>query len=262
MSDSPPAPAPLHRLTWGPSDGPTVILVHGLTGTAALWADVAERLAAAGRRVIAPDLRGHGASPKTGDLSLAGHAADLTALLEQTGPACVVGHSLGAAVAWTVAAARPDLVRRLVLEDQHPDANPGGWRGWQDWAGAWPARFDSRDEGLEFLAAAGRSASWWIPSLVEKDGATWGWSFDMDAVVATSQSLSATESWGTLAQIQAPTLLLRGAKSPHLRQDVAERMAAAMPRCELAVVPERDHWVHEEPAPYAAILLDFLHRPD
>lgn len=235
----------------------TILFLHGLTGCGALWGPVAERLD--GRfRTLAPDLRGHGSAPRTPTYRLADFAADAIALLEQQGPAHLVGHSLGAAIAWIVAAERPDLVRRLVLEDQHPDPRPDSWKGWEEWAAAWPKAFASREEGVEFLRLAGRTASWWIPSLTERPDGSWGWAFDFGAVVAAARELGQVDSWQTLARVQAPTLLLRGAESPHLKPEVAEQMARTIPHCRLVTVADADHWVHEQPEPYAEILAEFL----
>jgi len=250
-------PVDLHRLTWG-EKGPLVVLVHGLTGRASLWGDVARRLAAAGYRVVAPDLRGHGASPRAASYTLAEHTADLIALLEATGPAHLVGHSLGAALAWRVAAGRPDLVQRLVLEDQHPNAAPSGWQGWRDWAAAWPDAFASEEEGLEFLRHSGRTADWWRPSLQALPDGTWGWAMDKTAVVETARSLCETEGWADLSRLRCPTLIIRGADSPHLKAEVAERMAATIPGARLVTVPGRDHWVHREAGPYTALLTEFF----
>jgi len=52
----------IHFLDWGGAAGPGVVLVHGLSASAWAWTAVARRVAAAGRRTVAMDLRGHGLS--------------------------------------------------------------------------------------------------------------------------------------------------------------------------------------------------------
>ncbi len=251
-----PQPIKLHLTAWGDPSLPPVVLLHGLTGRASHWAPVAHALP--GYRVIAADLRGHGDSPRAATYTLADHTADVIALLEETGPAHLVGHSLGAAIAWLVATERPDLVRTLVLEDQHPDTIPGAARGWADWAAAWPPAFNSREEAVDFLKAAGRTFDWWLPNITQKPDGTWGWAMDFQAVVDTAASLGATDSWDTLQRVTAPTLLIRGEKSPHLKPDVASRMAEVIPSCRLVTVPGTDHWVHREAGPYARLLSEFF----
>jgi len=107
----------------GPAPGvrpPTAVLVHGVTGWHRTWWRVAPKLADRGWRVVAVDQRGHGHSPRIEAFTTVGQwAADLAAAIERVGaPAdALVGHSLGAAVSAELASTRPDLVRRLVLED-------------------------------------------------------------------------------------------------------------------------------------------------
>jgi len=103
----------------GPTDGPVILLVHGLMSDSTTWARPARLLAAAGFRVIAPDLLGHGESskPVDGGYLLPDFAETLHRLLDElgTGPVTVVGHSLGGAVVMQLAGDHPQLVRRLVL---------------------------------------------------------------------------------------------------------------------------------------------------
>ncbi len=104
---------------WGSGEiaRPTAVLLPATAATAADWDTIAEDLSR-DRRVIALDLRGHGASDWPGTYSIDAMADDVRELLPRLGrPLDLVGHSLGGLVAWSVAAADPSLVRRLVLED-------------------------------------------------------------------------------------------------------------------------------------------------
>ena len=97
--------------------GPPVVLVHGLGGAATNWTELAPLLARR-RRVLVPDLPGHGRSEplrRLQDLgSLADHVADL-AEAEDVLPAAVVGNSMGGVVAVRLAVRRSDAVSALVL---------------------------------------------------------------------------------------------------------------------------------------------------
>jgi len=92
-------------------DGPPLLLLHGFGGAAWNWCEVAPLLA--GRRLLIPDLPGHGGSAPLPAPSLTGFADAVAPLLDE--PAGVVGHSLGGVVALRLAERHPELVRGLVL---------------------------------------------------------------------------------------------------------------------------------------------------
>src|SRR5688572_15914176 len=100
---------------------PVAALVHGITGWWRTWWRVGPALADLGWRVIGIDQRGHGESPAIDGVATAESlAADLALTIEGIGARpldLLVGHSLGAAVSMEVIAGRPELARRLVLED-------------------------------------------------------------------------------------------------------------------------------------------------
>nr|WP_254552372.1 alpha/beta hydrolase [Kitasatospora sp. MMS16-BH015] len=98
---------------------PIVVAVHGITANALAWGEVARQLA--GRaELVAPDLRGRGASRAvSGPYGLARHADDTAELIGALGLGRVVlaGHSMGAWVAALTAVRHPELVERLLLVD-------------------------------------------------------------------------------------------------------------------------------------------------
>ncbi len=121
----------LHYLHWPAAHATPerFLLIHGLTRTAWTWLPIGRRLAAAGHAVIAPDLRGHGAS----DAPLQGYELEslaLDALTVAAGagwgevvegpPVVVAGHGLGAMVAAETARLQPASVAAVALVD-------GGW---------------------------------------------------------------------------------------------------------------------------------------
>jgi esterase len=96
--------------------GDPLVLVHGLGGAAANWLALAPLLLP-GRRLLVPELPGHGGSSAPAAApSLNAYADPIALLLErETGPVPVVGHSLGGAIVLRLAIRRPDLVNALVL---------------------------------------------------------------------------------------------------------------------------------------------------
>src|SRR5881398_2245900 len=97
-------------------EGEPLVLIHGLGGAAANWLALAPLLLP-GRRVLIPELPGHGGSaPLPAAPSLNGFADRIALLAErELGQTAVVGHSLGGAISLRMAIRRPDLVSGLVL---------------------------------------------------------------------------------------------------------------------------------------------------
>lgn len=110
--------------------GPLVVLLHGWPESWYSWRHQFAPLVAAGYRVVAPDQRGYARSEQPSDptaytmLHLAG---DVIALIKELGEeqAVVVGHDIGAPVAWVTAMLRPDVVR-AVAGFSVPPALPAG----------------------------------------------------------------------------------------------------------------------------------------
>lgn len=99
-------------------DGPTIVLVHGITESRRTWDPLFPKFLAEEHRVVLVDLRGHGDSSKVPPYDLATMARDLGAVLQAEGvdDALLVGHSLGGAVVSAYAAGGP--CRGVVNVDQ------------------------------------------------------------------------------------------------------------------------------------------------
>lgn len=96
--------------------GPPLVLVHGAGGSADLWQPQLDGLGDIAR-VIAPDLPGHGPERGRGGQSIVAYADWLAGFLDALGggPVVLVGHSMGGAIAQTLALARPERLAGLIL---------------------------------------------------------------------------------------------------------------------------------------------------
>lgn len=109
-------------------EGPPVLLLHGFPDCSALWRHQIPALVDAGYRVIAPDLRGFGASDHPAEVEayrLEVLISDVVGILAALGEqrVSVVGHDWGAALGWALAATVPERVDRLAaLSVGHPAA--------------------------------------------------------------------------------------------------------------------------------------------
>ncbi len=109
--------------------GTPVLLLHGFPDSWHLWRTQIDALSSSGFQVIAPDLRGHGASDRPEDVAayrMPELTADILAVLDHlgVGRTAVAGHDWGAALAWNFTHRHPEIVERLaVLSVGHPGAN-------------------------------------------------------------------------------------------------------------------------------------------
>ncbi|MFF8828721.1 alpha/beta fold hydrolase [Streptomyces sp. NPDC015131] len=146
----------LHTTTWGEGDR-IALLVHGIMADHRTWRRVGPALAGRGYRVVAVDLRGHGASARAGAYTAHDFADDLVETLPG-GADLAVGHSLGG-LALSLAAARL-APRRAVYADPawNLPAGEDGYRGelfagfkaaTREAVAAMNPRWDAEDVGIE-----------------------------------------------------------------------------------------------------------------
>jgi pimeloyl-ACP methyl ester carboxylesterase len=190
---------------------PTIVILHGLIGSSREFTPTARALA--GRRVVLVDLRGHGRSTRhPADLSRAAFVSDVAAVITElgrfgiAGPVDLVGQSMGAHTAMLVAAAHPELVRRLVLlECDEGSGSPEDHEELGGWLRAWPVPFPSREAAVEHLGD-GPLAQAWVNDLEETARGLMP-RFDADVMVETIRAV-AVPRWQEWAAVEAPTLVV------------------------------------------------------
>jgi 3-oxoadipate enol-lactonase len=248
----------VHHVEEGPADAPALVLSHSLGATLATWAPQAEALARR-FRVVRYDLRGHGRSPVApGPYDIADLGADLVALLDRLGiaRAHLGGISLGAMASLWVAARFPERVDRLVV--CCTAARMGPPAAWAERAAA------VRAQGMAAIADA-VVARWFTPAHQARRP---------DEVAAMRAMVAATPAAGyaaacgviermdlgpELPAVRAPTLAVAGADDPATPPEELRRIAAAVARGRLAVIPDAAHLANlEQPAAVTALMLEHL----
>jgi pimeloyl-ACP methyl ester carboxylesterase len=224
----------LHHRDEGPRAAPAVVLLHGGASRGATWDSFTPALLAARYRVVVPDLRGHGGSPRSRSYTLENHRQDVVALLDRLGleRVTLIGHSLGGFAATLVAQAQQGRVARLVLED--PPVPP-------------------REAGTGKLSL-GRLL---LLSIGTADPRR---RYDRLALTSAIAQLRQAQPgwWDALPGITAPTLLLSGGPGSHIAPAHLARVAALIPRCELVTVPV-GHRIHSTaPDAFRETVLNFL----
>ena len=234
--------------------GPKVLIVHGGLGCAEDWRLVAEALAPH-RTCFLMDRRGRGASGDADAHSLNLERDDVLAVLAATGSeTAVFGHSYGAICALEAALASP--VARLILYEPplHAAATPmadhlQGMIDTGDAAGM-VRHFLVNATGLPEVALAGLEKSPFWAGLVARAP-----TFPREAR-ALERDLGAIERYG---QINAPTLLLLGERSPQSFHDTNALLAALLPHARTETLPGQGHAAHRTaPAALAAAVAAFV----
>lgn len=143
----------------GARSGDPVLAVHGVTGHGGRWRAVAAD-ALPGRRVLAVDLRGHGASTWDPPWSCAQHVADLLATLDahDVPRADVLAHSFGGLLALALARAAPGRVGRIALLDPAVALSPERARARAEESCA-DASWGSAESAREALGAGSRGVA-------------------------------------------------------------------------------------------------------
>jgi pimeloyl-ACP methyl ester carboxylesterase len=244
----------------GDIEAPPVVLLHGLAGFAAEWADTASWLSHR-HRVVAPEQRGHGRSERvSGDMSRSAFTGDVEMWIEQLGmaPAMVVGQSLGGHTAFLLASKRPDLVRGLVVAEATPDADTGAQEVVRGWLESWPVPFASTSEAAGFFGGESLRARTWAAGLEPRDDGLWP-AFEVDVMVAALSEVSGASYWDEWRHVRCPTLVVRAAGSE--RRDIYERMIAELPSARLVEIAGAGHDVHlDRPDLWREQLTAFLDR--
>jgi pimeloyl-ACP methyl ester carboxylesterase len=245
----------LHYVEQG--EGPLVVLLHGFPEFWYGWRHQLAPLAAAGFRVVAPDLRGYNLSSKPrgrGAYRLDLLARDVAELIEERGAASalVAGHDWGGAVAWATAMYHPERVARLaILNAPHPRRFRQAVQRPRQALRSWYF-------GLFQLP--------WLPEYLgpkvfpQRDDPRYreAWA-QPGAMTAMLNYYRAITPRTRIETVDAPTRVIWGRHDPFLELSVAEPSRADVPNLERVVVLDTSHWVqHEAPEEGSRLLAEFF----
>lgn len=275
-----------HALARGAADAPPMLMLHGFPEYSGAWAELAPLMT--GYRVIAPDQRGYGRSPRPSDINAykTGRlVADMAALIEKIGrPVVLVGHDWGASVAYALAIRRPDLVTRLViLNGAHPIPFQRALAMWGPQAQASQYIHALRAAGSEDrfaaddfarllrLFSANMDLSWLTADRLHAYRAAWGDAAGLGAMInwyrasplmvpLPDQDLPTLPDFDADAlRVRVPHLLIWGANDTALLPDCHAGLADLCDDLTLKTIDGADHWLHhQKPQEIAEIMLGWL----
>jgi len=257
-------------------DGPTVLLVHGITNSSRTWTPVTQGLADRGLHVLAPDLPGHGDSQRQrGDHSLGAHASilrDFLSVLDME-RVTILGHSLGGGVVMQFSYQFPEAVERMVL------VSSGGLGREVSLAiRAATLPFAEQVIGIGASGPVTRAAGL-VGGALGRVGLKPGGDFEeimeglsslsdrerREAFVRTARSVitprgqrvAATDKLYLAADL--PTLLVAGARDSVIPAEHSRAAAELAPGSRLEIFEESGHFPHlDEPDRFADLVADFI----
>ncbi len=221
-----------------------------------------QRRLAARFRVIALDLRNHGASPHDPVMTYPAMAGDVRDTLAAMGalPAALVGHSMGGKVAMHLALARPETVRRLLVADIAPVRYPSHFGVLVQAMRAMPLRpGTTRAEADAALAPAAPDPAMRAFLLQNlRFDAMPSWRIGLDAIAA---ALPAIEDWPPAEgrTYGGPALFVTGARSDYVKPADRPAIRTLFPAARFVTLKDAGHWLHaDNPEGFGGIAEAFI----
>jgi esterase len=245
----------LHYIDYGGDNDRWVTCVHGLSGNAHNFDDLADHLAGS-YHVISVDVRGRGDSdwgPPT-DYLPQNYVTDLAAMLDSIGVArtSVIGTSMGGIVSIMYAGGWPQRVERLVLNDIGPEIDPAGATRIAGYFSSAPERFNDLAEVVAYHKA-NYPAMAKVPDQILAEQVKWSvkqdgdgslkWKIDPNIrrPLRGATAANRLDLWVPYARIACPTLIVRGADSDILPSATAVRMCQVHRGATVVEVPGVGH---------------------
>lgn len=240
---------------------PTLLIAHGLFGSARNWNVIARNLAIR-RDVVAVDMRNHGASPRAEAQSYQGMAGDLAEVIGALrGPVDVLGHSMGGKAVMVLALTHGDLLRKVVVADIAPvaydhDQSPHikAMRA-LDLTGL--ASRSEADRRLALTVPDPALRAFFLQSLDLKADGGPVWRLNLDVLEA---EMPLIVGWpGTAGQFDGPALFLTGSESAYVRPEHRDAIKALFPAARFAKLTGAGHWLHaDKPREFERVVEGFL----
>jgi len=238
---------------------PPVVILHGLAGSGMEFIATAEALPE--YRLILVDLRAHGDSTRRPrDLSRAAYVGDVVQVIETAagGPVALIGQSMGGHTAMLVAAARRDLVIKLVLLETTAggDGDETAREAMRRYFDSWPVPFADEQAASDFLGEGALERAWVANLEHRADGLSP--KFESDAMVETMEAVDEEPRWAKWESVTAPTLVVF-AEDGMFDEDTRRKFVARGRQVQRVDIPRSGHDAHlDAPSAWTATLRAFL----
>jgi len=244
-------------------DRPVLAILHGLFGSARNWYSIARRLSSQ-RRIVAFDLRNHGASDWAERMDYNEMAEDIRAALQERGHRryALLGHSMGGKAAMVAALHHPDEIERLVLVDIAPVAYPprhlGYIRAMRSLDLSSITRRGDADAKLSGAVPDAAERAFLLQNLVFDEGRA-RWRLNLAAIERAMPALVGFPSTTDGTTYPGPALFVAGARSDYVLPDQEPAIRQLFPKADIHRIANAGHWLHaEQPGAFVATVEPFL----
>jgi pimeloyl-ACP methyl ester carboxylesterase len=230
-------------------EGPPLIILHGLLGSARNWSGIARELQEF-RQSHALNLRNHGTSPWAGSMDYESMAGDVASYMERHGlPRCdVLGHSMGGKVAMRLALTRPGRVRRLIVVDIAPVSYTH--ESFSSYIAAMRridldqvTRRADVDAALADSIPDTNLRAFLQQNLINQDG-KFQWRANLPAIAANLPALLAFPANET--PFSGPASFLAGERSDYIRPRDEPILRHYFPAARIIEIADTGHWPHAD----------------
>ncbi|ARK13284.1 alpha/beta fold hydrolase [Fibrivirga algicola] len=244
-----------------------LLIVHGIFGSSDNWLTISKTIAAQGYRVILPDQRNHGQSPRSDEFSYVDMAADIHELITdlKLDKPILVGHSMGGKTMMQYVFTYPGTFSSLVVVDIAPKFYPVHHSEILRGLAAINLKdVSTRAEADAALAPYEPSPTvrqFLLKNLYREEVApgTSQFAWRLNLPVITREIHGVGEELTHPHPITEPTLFIRGRRSPYILDSDWPGILRLFPSAQLATIEDAGHWVQaEKPAEFVAVLMGFL----
>lgn len=250
----------LHYRKYG--EGNPLIILHGLFGQSDNWNSIAKKLAEYGIACYVPDLRNHGLSPHSEEMSYELMARDIKTLIDTEGleKPSIMGHSMGGKLGMYVDYLYPDLLNSLIVVDIAPKAySPGHTDVFTALNAIDFHTIKSRQEAAQILRQHLTDESvvqFLLKNIYWETPEKLNWRFNLKVIQNHYEGILKSIPF---YHSHTKTLFVRGEKSDYISHKDWQDIQRIYRNSTLINIPNAGHWVHaEQPHLLIECILKFM----
>ena len=242
--------------------GETLIILHGLFGSADNWFSIAKELEKKYTLYLV-DQRNHGDSPHSEDWNYQVMAEDLNELMESEGikSAYLMGHSMGGKTVMAFALQYPEKVKKLIVADIAPRYYPLHHQVILEGLNAIPiGQIKSRKDADEILSGYIKNMGirqFLLKSLGRNEKGGFEWKINLKTITKKIEIVG--EEIDSDQSFDNPTLFMGGENSDYIKESDKSDISRLFPNSKIIYIKNAGHWLHaEQPGAVIEAVRSFL----